>query len=434
MVALLLLIATAFQDRPAILDIRTLTDDHVRSGCWIPLKVRVGGPAGAAGELVATSDAGFTVARPFTIAAGGTSDVILPGVALATDAKIEVLVRRDGKELARRDFKRPLKFLDRQRLVLVDPGHPESEAFLRESLTLKDGTRIVFASSDPQDWNEAGRMGALESADGVIVSPERASDLRLEVWRALGGAVTSEPRRDLLDLLQEPVARFPVIDGKVGRFTVGDAWIPKKREATTLFLVIYAFAFFVAVFLTWSRKGGAVLLLVAALGVTGLFAAAYSAVFPKGNLAVRSWQAMVDAPETKVTVSVSALWGSGKAGRLSFGPWVKPVFSTRRDADRGAIEMRCLDDKWEASGVSPGDPVRFVSVSQEKSLDPYAPYLDETGEAVKYKPAESEYYLRIPRKRMIRLQDPATGIPPAVSARGLVEHSLSRVFRLELLK
>jgi hypothetical protein len=234
-------------------------------------------------------------------------------VVLGKDAKVEVVLRGASGDIERRTLGGPLKFVNRERLVLLDPRHPEFESLTRQGMRLPDGTPVQFAASDPSDWNEAADIGALESVDGVVASDERAGELTLTVWQALGGAFVTQPRRDLIDRLAEPAARFPAIDAIVGRFTVNEEWIPGKRDSTLLFIVIYGFGFFVAVYVTWSRKGGAWLMLASALGVSTLFVAAYGAFFPKGNLAIRAWQGIVDARGS--CVNISALWGSGDGRR-----------------------------------------------------------------------------------------------------------------------
>jgi hypothetical protein len=202
-------------------------------------------------------------------------------------------------------------------------------------LKTPDGRSLRFAVSDPTDWNEAADMGAFEIVDAVVVSDSRAAELDLTVWRALGGGVVREPRREL-DQNRDPSARFPTIDPLAARFTSDAAWIPQKRDTTQLFVVIYGFAFFVVVFATWTRKGGPWLLMSSAVVVAALFVAAFSAFYPKGNLAVKYWQGVVDAPEEKVAISISALWGSGPAEEVRFGRVVKhrrgPVDRPGREA------------------------------------------------------------------------------------------------------
>ncbi len=433
MVPFLILALVALQERPAIQEIRTLTGGYARSGCWLPLKVRVAGPAGFEGEVTASADAGFRVTRPFQLTASGTVDLIVPVVLLAKDAKIEVTLRGAATEV-RKTFLGSLTFLDRDRLVLVDPRHPECESLKTQALTLPGpaGAPIRFAESDPADWNEAADMGALEAVDGVVASDEKAVELTMPVWRALGGALMTQPRRELFDKLAEPCARFPAIDAAVGRFTVSEEWIPRKRDATLLFVVIYGFGFFVAVYVTWSRKGGPWLLLAAAVGMAVVFLGAYSAFFPKGNIAVRTWQGIVAAPESPVAISICALWGSGRVGDVEFGRIVKPVHATVRESTRRDLELRWVEGHWAVRGTAVGDSTRFVCVERLAAIEPFRPYVDASGEAVKYKPEESDYYRRVPRKKMFRLVDPASAHLPAVRTKGLIETAAARVFRVQL--
>jgi hypothetical protein len=235
--------------------------------------------------------------------------------------------------------------------------------------------------------------------------------------------VVREPRREL-DQNRDPSARFPAIDPAAARFTSDGTWIPHKRDTTQLFVVIYAFSFFVVVFATWTRKGGPWLLMSSAVVVAALFVAAFSAFYPKGNLAVKYWQGIVDAPEEKVSISISALWGSGPAGDVRFGRIVKPVHATVSDAGRRELELRRTDEgRWIVRGARPGDPTRFVSVDRLRSLDPYRP-------AGNYNPAESQYYLRVGRKDIIRLQDPKTSPLLQIDAEGLIDVTPARVFRV----
>jgi hypothetical protein len=427
--ALFLLAMTVLQD-PAILEVRTITDGHARSGCWLPLKVRVGGPAGFEGEVVGSADAGFRVARPFQIPASGTVDLLVPVVVLGRDAKVEVHLRGpDGDLGPPRALQTMLTFLGRERLVLVDPRHPEFESLRQEEIRLpKENTLVRFASSDPSDWNEAAEMGAFEVVDAVVASDARAPELTMYVWRALSGGIVTQPRRDLLERLEDPASRFPAIDPIVGRFSVNESWIPRKRDATLLFVVIYGFGFFVAVYVTWSRKSGGWLLLGSALGMSGLFIAAYSAFYPKGNLAIRSWQGIVDAPETPVAISISALWGSGRAAELEFGRIVKPVHATHFQAASRHLELRRTPEGlWKVRGASPGDPTRFVTVEKLSNSNPFTRFGT-------YRAEESEYYLRVPRKKTISLQNPQSAHPVPVRAEGLIETQVVRVFGVEMRK
>jgi hypothetical protein len=425
-----LLLALLLAQDPSILDLRTVTDGYARSGCWLPLRVRVGGPAGFSGSLTASADAGFRVTRPFTMPAGGVADVFIPVVVVGQKATVEVVLHGPSGPIQQRVLQ-GLKMLDRPRLVLVDPRHPDFDELMRQPLTLPKGPPIVLVASDPADWNEAADVGAMEVADAVVVSEAKRNDLSMTVWQALGGSIVTRPRADLLKRLEDPyapAARFPSIDPIVARFTVNESWIPLKRESTLLFTVIYFFAFFVAVFLTWSRKSGIKLLMLSALAASGLFVAAYSMFYPRGNLAVRSWQGVVDAPEAPLTISVSVLWGGGYPGQVEFGRILKPVHPTIRDAMSNNLELVLGEGKWTVRGAAPGDATRFVTVERLPALDPYQP---PPQDQVRYRPEESEYLLRVPRKNWIRLQRPDSAPVPSIRAEGLVETRAARIFRVE---
>lgn len=421
-----LLVLLIAQD-PSIGDVRTLTEGYARSGCWLPLKVRVNGPGGTDARLTASADAGFRVTRPLRIPASGTADIVIPVVVVGESAKVDVVLQAAGREVSQR-LAGKLRFLTRDRLVLVDPRHPEFDSLRAQEIRLpKEPAFVRFASSDPADWNEAAEMGALEIADAVITTEERQPELTMGAWRALGGGIVTQPRRDLLDRLEEPAARFPAFDPLVEQFTVDEPWIPRKRDATQLFIVIYGFAFFVAVFVTWSRKGGAWLLLASALAVSGLFVAAYSAFYPKGHLAIRTWQGIVDSPEP-VAISISALWGTGRAGDIEFGRIVKPVHPAPGDAMPRDLELELTPEGlWIVRGSHPGDATRFVSVEKVSSRFPFTRFGI-------YRPDESKYYLRVPRKAMISLQDPKRAHPVPARARGLIDSEVVRLFGIDVRK
>lgn len=437
MAALLLLSLVALQDSsPSIQEVRTATGGYARSGCWLPLKVRVAGPAGFEGELVASADAGFRTVRPIRLSASGAVDVLLPVTALATNARVTVILKGQRGEVGRQELREPLRFLDKERLVLVDPRHPESESLLAQAQVLPDGTPVRVAASDPADWNEAAERGAFEIVDGVVVSDEREKDLVMTVWRALGGALVVHPRKDLFDRIRESAARFPSIDATIRNYSLAERWIPMKRDAALLFIVIYGFGCFVAVYVTGSRKGAPWLLAAAAAGMAALFVVVFALIFPKGNVALRTWQGIVDAPEspgTPVAISVCALWGTGRPGDVAFGGIVKPVHATLREATARDLELRIGDGgQWTVRGAAPGDPTRFVCVERVLRLDPWKPYVGPDGRPQTYNPKESEYLLRVPRKTSIRLQDPATAVPPQVRTAGLIETKAARVFRVEV--
>ena len=436
MASLFLLVLVALQDRPPAIDeIRTVTGDYARSGCWLPLKVRLSGPPGFEGEVIGSADSGFRVTRPFKLGAAGFADVLLPVVLLAKDAKVEVVLRGPGGELQSKRLAKPLEFLTRERLVLIDPRHPEFESWTKPDLSLPTGVPVVFAASDPGDWNEAAEWGALEIVDAVVPSDERAVDLTMFAWRALGGALVTQPRRNLIDRLKEPGTRFPVIDASVARMSASEPWIQKKRDSTLLFVVIYGFGFFVMVYVTWSRRGGAWLLAFSALAAAGMFVTAYVAFYPKGSLAFLSWQGIVDAPEAPVAITVTALRGTGRVGDITFGRVLKPVYATAQEAARRSLELRLDGEgRWVVRGAAPEDATRFVSVERLAALDPFKPYLGDDGEPRYFGRDETEYFKRVPRKKLIRLQNPATAPGAPAGAEGVIDSERARVFRVELLR
>ena len=435
MIPLLLVALAVLQERPAILDVRTITGGHARSGCWLPLKVRVGGPVGFEGEITATADAGFRVTRPFKIGEGGGVDLLLPVVVLGASAKVDVILGGPAGEIDRRALAEPLVFLDRERLVLLDARHPEAGSLRGQKIALADGSPVVFAGSDPADWNDAADMGALEAVDAVVPSAEKAVDLTMTVWRALGGVLTTQPTSDLVERLREPAARFPAVDPAVARFTVSDSWISRRRDSALFFIVVYGFAFFVVVYVTVTRKGGPWMLMGSAGGIAIVFVAAFMAFFPKGAVAVRAWQGIVDAPEAPVAITICALWGTGPAADVEFGRIVKPVHASLRDSTRRDLELRLGEGgRWTIRGTAPGDSTRFVTVERLQPIAPWTATLDPEGRPRTYNPAESGYYFRVPRKSAIRLQDPETLAVPPIRTAGLIETAAARVFRVEIRK
>jgi hypothetical protein len=430
----LIITLLAFQDRPAIQEVQSMTGRLARSGCWLPLKVRLASPAPFEGELTATGDTGIRVTRPVRIPAGGIVAVILPVVAVGSGAKVEVILRGPSGEVDRRPLIGPLEFLGDARLVLVDPAHPEAESLQRQKLTVQEkGPPVLFVPSDPVDWNEAADMGALEIVDAVVASDRWRPDLTMTVWRALGGALVTQPRRDLLARLAEPTARFPAVDPQIAPYVVTERWIPGKRESAMLFIVVYAFAFFVAVYVTWARKGSPWLLTAAAIAAAIVFVAAYGAFFPKGNLAIKAWQGLVEAPESPVAISVCAIWGSEPAGEVEFGRIVKPVHATIAEATIRDLELRLGEGgRWKVRGAAPGAPTRFVVVERLQQLTPWKPYLDAQGNAMRYRPTESEFFQKVPRKAEIRLQAPEEAAALPARAPCLVDTTFARVFRIKV--
>jgi len=411
-----------------------MTGRLARTGCWLPLKVRLASPVSFEGELTATGDTGIRATRPVHIPAGGTLAVILPVIAVGTSAKIEAILRGPSGEVDRRPLTGPLEFLGDARLVLVDPAHPEAEALHREKLTVLEGrVPVRVVPSDPADWNEAADMGALEIVDAVVASDRWAPDLTMTVWRALGGALVTQPRRDLLERIAEPGTRFPAIDPTIAPYVVTERWIPAKREAAMLFIVVYAFAFFVAVYVTWARKGSPWLLTVAAIAAAIVFVAAYGVLLPKGNVAIKAWQGLVEAPESPVAISVCAIWGSEQAVDFEFGRILKPVHPTIAEATIRDLELRLEEGgRWTVRGAVPGAPTRFVLVERLQQLIPWKPYLDEQGNAMKYRATESAFFLKVPRKAEIRPQAPEEAAPLPARAPGLVDATFARVFRIKV--
>ncbi|HTF56933.1 MAG TPA: hypothetical protein VK661_06845, partial [Planctomycetota bacterium] len=255
----------------------------------------------------------------------------------------------------------------------------------------------------------------------------------MTVWRALGGALVTQPRRDLLERIAEPGTRFPAIDPTIAPYVVTERWIPAKREAAMLFIVVYAFAFFVAVYVTWARKGSPWLLTVAAIAAAIVFVAAYGVLLPKGNVAIKAWQGLVEAPESPVAISVCAIWGSEQAVDFEFGRILKPVHPTIAEATIRDLELRLEEGgRWTVRGAVPGAPTRFVLVERLQQLIPWKPYLDEQGNAMKYRATESAFFLKVPRKAEIRPQAPEEAAPLPARAPGLVDATFARVFRIKV--
>ena len=206
MIPTFLLVLLIAQD-PSIGDVRTLTEGYARSGCWLPLKVRVHGPGGTDARLTATADAGFRVTRPLRIPASGTADVVIPVVVVSENAKVDVVLQAAGREVTQRLMGK-LRFLTRDRLVLVDPRHPEFDSLRAQEIPLpKEPAFVRFASSDPADCNEAAEMGALEIADAVITTEERQTELTMGAWRALSGGTTTGSREVAMVLVRMPLMR-----------------------------------------------------------------------------------------------------------------------------------------------------------------------------------------------------------------------------------
>lgn len=427
MFPVLILSLLALQDRPEIQGVESLTGRLARSGCWLPLKVRLASPLPFEGDLTATGDTGIRVTRSVRLPAGGTLSVILPVIAVGPGAKIEVVLRGPSGEVDRRPLAGPLEFLGETRLVLVDPAHTEAAALQREKMTVGKGTIPVrFVPSDPVDWNEAADMGALEIVDAVVASDRWTPDLTMNIWRGLGGALVTQPRRELPDRLGGKSGRFPAVDPASSPFRVNERWIPAKRESAMLFIVVYAFAFFVAVYVTWARKGSPWLLTVAAVAAAILFVAAYGALVPKGNVAIRVWQVQLVGPESPVAISVCVPWGPGEPGDLEFGRLVKPVHPTIAEATMRDLELRVEEGgRCKARGVASGSTTRFVVVERAAILPPAEREGANSGELEYFRPV-------FPLKGGAYGQAAGATVPPAVRGKGIVEVSVIRAIRIEV--
>lgn len=430
MLSALILSLFALQD-PVIREVRSITGPLSRSGCWLPLKVRVAGSSAFEGEVAASSDSGFEVTRPIRLAAGGSVEVLLPVVVLGSGAKVEVRLRGSGGEVDRKILPGQIELLDRERLVLVDKDHPEAEALRSQDLELPDNTPVRFVLSDPADWNEAADLGALESVDAVVVRDQVAIDLSMTLWRTLGGAIVTNPRRDLGNQLREPGGRFESVDARVAGLVRKDPWIHSKRDAAILFFVVYAFGVFVVTFTTWRRGGGGGTLVAGLIGLSILFAGAYAAFFPKGDLAITAWQAVVDAPEGGAAVTLAEL-RSGRQGPrdVVFGRLVKPVSASPAEASGRLLELR-LGEGGSCTVRTAGIPgsLRFVWTERAPRAAP--------GPTSKIDTEVSEYFKRVARTaRQARIVDQPleTGIPLDVKAEGLVEARAIVVLRIDLVR
>jgi hypothetical protein len=427
----LILSLLALQDRPVIESIRSITGPVARSGCWFPLKVRVSSASAFEGQIAASADAGFEVTRPVRLAAGGSIDLLLPVVVLNSTAKVEVRLRRAGAELERRLLPAQIEMLGGGRLVLLDKDHPEADTLRSQEYELPDETPVRFVVSDPADWSEAAELGALESVDAVVVREEVALDLSMTLWRTLGGAIVTQPRRDLGNHLAKPGVFFGAVDNRIAGLVWKDPWIRTKRDAAILFFVVYAFGIFVVAFATWRRNGSPATLVGGVAGVSLAFAAAYGAFFPKGDLSIVAWQAIVDAPEGGAAVTVAEV----RAGRpepreIVFGRLVKPVSPTVAEAAGRLLELRLGEGgSCAARTTGVGGPLRFVWAERAPRVPagPTAPLNTDV----------SEYFKRVAQKgKQARIIDQPleTGVPLAVKAESLVEARPVMVLRIDVLR
>jgi len=427
----LILTLFALQEPPVIREVRSITGPVSRSGCWLPLKVRVESSAPFEGELAASADSGFEVTRPIRLAAGGSLDLLLPVVVLGNGAKVEVRLRGPGVQNVRKILPGQIEMLDRERLVLLDKDHPEAEAFRSQALELPDETPVRFVVSDPADWNEAAEMGALESVDAVVVRDQVALDLSMTLWKTLGGAIVTNPRRDLGNQLREPGGRFEAVDARVAGLVRKDPWVQSKREAAVLFFVVYAFAIFVVTFATWRRGAGGWTLITSVVGISVLFVGAYAAFFPKGDLTIAAWQAVVDAPEGGAAVTLAEVRSGAHAPRdIVFGRLVKPVAASPAEAAARLLELR-LGEGGSCTVRTAGTPgsLRFVWTERTARSEP--------GPTAKMDTEISEYFKRVARTgRQARLvnQPLESGIPLSVRAEGLVEARAVVVLRIDLVR
>ncbi|MBI4564029.1 MAG: hypothetical protein HY716_04965 [Planctomycetes bacterium] len=421
-VRFVLLAALALHDEPSLEYVRTITGGAARSGCWLPLRVGLRAPSGFEGIVRASADAGFSVSRHVRVPAGGTSEILLPIVALYEDARVEVALHRGGRDITTRKLDERLEFLGpKELLLLVDPSWGSVDSLRAHELQPPDGRyRLRPFPSESSCWDEADGMGAFEAVDAVLMSQRRAREVSLSLWRSLGGAVwTDRPR------IATPAVRFEAIDARVAPLARSDPWSELKRDAAMLFLVIYAFSLFVAGFVTWARRLGIRTLAGALVGTSALFVLGYAVLFPKGDLTVQVHQAIYQSSDGWAVANLHEPRSSQTRPReILFGRLAKPV---RAAAPRTtSLEVHLTEDQGSVvRGWRPPDPAWFLT------LEPSGPR--EGGAAADAPPPDAvrRYFAR-PEGFAVAFAVPETAVAPlAVQAHDLVETRLISAIKLE---
>ncbi len=366
MVPALLLAALLLQDGPAIESVTPLAGGAARSGCWLPLVVKLRSPAAFEGALSASADAGTTCTRPVKLEAGAGAEILLPALVRFTDARVLVTLSRGGVEVARKELGVPLVFLsERDRLVLVDSRLPEADELHGKSTPApRDGITLRMFRSDASRWEEAAALGVLDAADAAWPSEERSS-VALGTWRILGGRVVRSPRDEVPGL-----ARWELVEPKTAGLRTRDAWIDSKRDAALLFASAWAFGILVAGVTAWTRKLGAKGFAAGLLLVSVAFVAAYAGLFPKGDLGVDARQAAWASPEGGALISLHQVRAPGAPREFRMGRLPKPVYGTATEANQGRVDLEESGGGWTVRALTPLDRVAFLTVAPASLVAP----------------------------------------------------------------
>ncbi|MBI2900738.1 MAG: hypothetical protein HYY17_11190 [Planctomycetes bacterium] len=319
---MLALIVLLMQEAPVIERAELLTGGAFRPGHWTPLEVRVRGAEALAGELVVRTDAGIAVVK--AVEAGlGRPDPVVPVLALAIDAPLEVLFRRDGQILAR------------YRRRSLGRGLYQSDRLILARGTPPDERTVLFDLKGAElEW--------LEGVDAVVgTAPEG--------YAAMGGIVAA----DLPDALRGIEARgkfetrwFEPVDAPLCRLAPQEPWVESKRRATLWFVGIYLAAGVAALSLLARRARWA---WVAVLALSAAGVAAFFALFPRGTVAIS--RRSCEIPSARLDVYFVRRTKPG-ACDVEFPGLVKPVYPSFQAATLDRAELHVGKGTSRIAGLS----------------------------------------------------------------------------------
>lgn len=339
----------ALQGDPVIEKVEPMVGDVRRPLLWTPLRVTISSASDFAGDLVAKSGFGFSVARSVTLKAGGRDVVLLPAI-----DPVEVRV---GKRTVRPSG----NVVSPDRIVLV-------EASLPYAAELASTEKILYQKISSEEIDRLLPRGLLEAADLILVQTPRngatSASTREDADRAVAGTVGSPPSLEAVD--RALLALAP-----------RETWVPTKKTWALFFAAVYAFAAFVAFAVVAKRfpKFG----LASAAGVAVFGILGYAA-FPRSQMWIVSHPVEVASPnkearQHRVWFLQSAL--EIAVDRIEFPRLIKPVFATAGGTDDPfTIRVDDVGSSVEGLRLHPGRAVCFGGEWSRKPAPGFADKVD----------------------------------------------------------
>lgn len=306
---MLALLALLLQD-PVVERAELVTGGAFRPRHWAPLEVRVRAASEIQGELAIRTDVGFTIVQPVRVGPG-LPDPIVTVLALGIDARLEVVLRKDGRELARLQRRSLGKGLYQSDRLIAGPG-------------TSDDKTVYFPP-------RAMKLQWLEAVDAVVGEAPAG-------YVAMGGIVAATTE----EALEKIAARgkfesrwFDPVDPGLRELEPASGWIETRRTYTLWYALLYMIAGMLALAAAfrWAPKWS----WAAAVGLASAATLVLFLSFPRGSVSVT--RRTCDVDDARLSIYFVQRSQPGPVD-LTFPHLVKPAYPDYMQSTIDAFELR----------------------------------------------------------------------------------------------